>query len=63
MKMDRESDQIGFDTLEKMTGFPSKLIKEELLGSADDSKSEVDLGELRKLMLKFIDRELLTTQK
>ena len=61
--MDRENDQIEFDTLEKMTGFPSKLIKEELLGSGSDSKSEVELSELRELMLKFIDRELLTPQK
>jgi hypothetical protein len=63
MKMDRESDQVEFDTLEKLTGFPSKLIKEELLGSSSDSKSEVELSELRELMLKYIDRELLTPQK
>ncbi len=60
--MDKESDQITFDTLEKLTGFPAQIIKNELLGDIDQDLSSIDLNKLRQLMAKFIDRELLSTE-
>lgn len=41
--------------LSKLTGFPIKMIKDELLLSHDENQ-EVSLSELREAMLKFIDQ-------
>lgn len=44
--------------LSKLTGFPIKLIKDELLLSQDENQ-DVSLKELREAMLKFIDQSFL----
>lgn len=41
--------------LSKLTGFPIKMIKDELLLSQDENQ-EVSIEELREAMLKFIDQ-------
>lgn len=49
------ADKTNLVELSKLTGFPIKMIKDELLLSHDENQ-EVSLNELREAMLKFIDR-------
>lgn len=52
------ADIITLESLAKLTGFTTDLIKKELLLSGDDVR-EISLVELRNAMLSFIDRSMV----
>jgi hypothetical protein len=63
-----ENTMISFDTLSELTGFPVERIKDELLLSNTDEKSqnsnvktkdeEISLGNLRSAMLQYLNTSI-----
>jgi hypothetical protein len=54
---------ISLQELANLTGFPVELIKTELFPHAQNLDQKVSLGELRTIMLKFLDSTMMTEDK
>ena len=56
-KVDGGESAVSLEKLSLMTGFPQKLIVDELLlEDAVDEKGHVGLETLREVMIKYLDR-------
>ncbi|MBC76442.1 MAG: hypothetical protein CME64_10545 [Halobacteriovoraceae bacterium] len=57
-KTNQDQELISLESLATLTGFPVKMIKEELF-SSEVADEKVSLDELRKAMVSYIDATML----
>jgi hypothetical protein len=57
-----EDSMISLQELANLTGFPVELIKTELFPHAANLEEKVSLGELRTIMLKFLDSTMMSDE-
>ncbi|MCO4753540.1 MAG: hypothetical protein KC478_03615 [Bacteriovoracaceae bacterium] len=54
----QDQEMVSLESLADLTGFPVKMIKEELFNS-EAAQEKVSLDELRKAMVSYIDATML----
>ncbi len=54
----QDQEMVSLESLADLTGFPVKMIKEELFNS-EAAQERVSLDELRKAMVNYIDATML----
>ena len=53
---------VSLKSLSELTGFPVKMIKEELFSDKDFSEETVSLDDLRVAMMSYLDQTMLQDQ-
>jgi hypothetical protein len=62
-KEKQEQEMVTLDSLSSLTGFPVKLIKEELFSDSLLSDGEVSLEALRLAMMNYLDQTMLIDEE
>ena len=59
----QDQEMVTLDSLSSLTGFPVKLIKEELFSDSLLSDAEVSLEDLRLAMMNYLDQTMLVDEE
>lgn len=58
-----KQEMVTLKSLSDLTGFPVKMIKEELFNDAQLNEETVSLDDLRKAMVTYLDQTMLEDQE
>lgn len=58
-----KQEMVTLKSLSDLTGFPVKMIKEELFSDAQLNEETVSLDDLRKAMVTYLDQTMLEDQE
>lgn len=58
-----DQEMVTLKSLSDLTGFPIKMIKDELFANSELGEETVSLDDLRKAMLNYLDQTMLDDNK